>query len=476
MSITGNIYNIDQTLTGEGVTDLELNTLLVDGLFQNVNATFFKNINSNIQDQLDTLSSITPITGNSATIAIGTTTTLSSGSNVSVTNTGTTSDAILNFGIPRGIQGITPTIEIGSVTTGSTANVTIDNNILTNPKLNFTLVNGTNGITPTLQIGSVTNLDAGSTPTATLTPSILYPNNYTLNFGLVKGNKGDLGNKGDPGNNGDPGNDGITPTFSINPTIDNLASGQTPTITLTDDPTIANRKVFKFGLVRGAKGDKGDPGSDGDSSAATTAAVASAASSTAALASAAASATSAGAAATSAGAAAASAASAEESATSAISKVRHFTASDLPAKETLNGELVIKDTAGISSVISLNQSGDISTSNSISVIPTGSNKNAFIATSDGNLLTTGRISLDKGKIITTSTTTSIISDTINIGGTSNPSTINIGVGVGLDVTTNNTINIGNVASTINLYGNVNGFIKQETTGTRYVTTTPFTAW
>ena len=43
-SITGNIYNIDQSLTGDGITDLELNTLLVDKSFQNVNADFFKNI------------------------------------------------------------------------------------------------------------------------------------------------------------------------------------------------------------------------------------------------------------------------------------------------------------------------------------------------------------------------------------------------------------------------------------------------
>jgi hypothetical protein len=56
MSITGDIYNIDQTLTGEGVTDLELNTLLVDGLFQNVNANYYKNITSNIQDQLNNIS------------------------------------------------------------------------------------------------------------------------------------------------------------------------------------------------------------------------------------------------------------------------------------------------------------------------------------------------------------------------------------------------------------------------------------
>ena len=44
--------------------------------------------------------------GEAATIAVGTTTTLSAGSNATVNNSGTSSDAIFNFGIPQGIQGI----------------------------------------------------------------------------------------------------------------------------------------------------------------------------------------------------------------------------------------------------------------------------------------------------------------------------------------------------------------------------------
>jgi hypothetical protein len=115
----------------------------------------------------------------------------------------------------------------------------------------------------------------------------------------------------------------------------------------------------------------------------------------------------------SASAAAASASAAEESAISAALKVRHFTATDIPNKQTLNGQLNVKDTLGISTVISLNQSGDISTSNSISVNPTGSS-DVFTATSDGNLTTTGRVSLDNGRIITGKTPLTNI-NTINIG-------------------------------------------------------------
>ena len=44
MSITGDTYNIDLSLTGEGIADLELNTLQVDKTFQNVDANYFKNI------------------------------------------------------------------------------------------------------------------------------------------------------------------------------------------------------------------------------------------------------------------------------------------------------------------------------------------------------------------------------------------------------------------------------------------------
>lgn len=43
--------------------------------------------------------------GQAATITIGTTTTLPAGSNATVTNTGTSSNAVLNFGIPQGAQG-----------------------------------------------------------------------------------------------------------------------------------------------------------------------------------------------------------------------------------------------------------------------------------------------------------------------------------------------------------------------------------
>ena len=64
----------------------------------------------------------------SATITIGTTTTGAPGTPASVTNSGTSTNAILNFTIPAGIEGNAPELEIGTVTTGapgSEASVTI---------------------------------------------------------------------------------------------------------------------------------------------------------------------------------------------------------------------------------------------------------------------------------------------------------------------------------------------------------------
>ena len=52
--------------------------------------------------------------GNAATIAVGTTTTLSPGSSATVANVGTTSAAVFNFGIPSGLTGATgPGVPVG---------------------------------------------------------------------------------------------------------------------------------------------------------------------------------------------------------------------------------------------------------------------------------------------------------------------------------------------------------------------------
>ena len=57
-------------------------------------------------------------------------------------------------------------------------------------------VKGQDGITPTLRVGSVTTLEAGNNATVTMSES---NNEYTLNFGIPKGAKGDTGASGSGG-------------------------------------------------------------------------------------------------------------------------------------------------------------------------------------------------------------------------------------------------------------------------------------
>ena len=150
--------------------------------------------------------------GISPTLTIGTVSTLPSSSDATITNTGTSTNQIINHGIPRGTQGL----------------------------------QGDIGITPSFIIGSVSNLASGNTPfvnfdnTSTTT-------NKILNFGLVQGQQGIQGN---------PGNDGITPSFIIG-TVSNLASGNVPFINFDNTSTTTN-KIMNFGLVQGEKGEKGD--------------------------------------------------------------------------------------------------------------------------------------------------------------------------------------------------------------------------
>lgn len=69
----------------------------------------------------------------SITVSVGTTTTLPAGSNATVTNSGTGTDPILNFGIPAGVagaagadgqDGYSPAVTITSITGGHTVTIT----------------------------------------------------------------------------------------------------------------------------------------------------------------------------------------------------------------------------------------------------------------------------------------------------------------------------------------------------------------
>lgn len=173
-----------------------------------------------------------------------------------------------------GANGITPTLKVGSTSTGNAgtnANVTMtgNNNVYT---LNFVIpkgekgdtgakgdtgvkgqdgAKGADGITPTLKVGTVTTLAAGSNATVTMTEN---NNEYTLNFGIPKGNKGDTGASGGSGE-----------TTVINPTITigTVTNGDTASATITgDSPNYTLNLVLPKG-DKGAKGDKGDAGAKG---------------------------------------------------------------------------------------------------------------------------------------------------------------------------------------------------------------------
>ena len=88
--------------------------------------------------------------GAAATITVGTVTTLAPGASATVTNSGTSTAAQFDIGIPQGVQGIagiTPTVTVGTVNTlapGSLATVT-DTDPGPNMVLDFGLPRGTDG-------------------------------------------------------------------------------------------------------------------------------------------------------------------------------------------------------------------------------------------------------------------------------------------------------------------------------------------
>ena len=242
-------------------------------------------------DQLD----LSDVTGKAPNLFIGTVTTLPSGSNATATITPNGTDSyVINLGIPKGDNGEAPTIRVGTITQGSTANVVIrevSGELLfdfTLPKgdkgdtgakgdkgdkgdiptikvgtvtqgtanvvirevngeylFDFTLPNGSGGgITPTIKVGTVTQ---GVTADVTMRE---VSGEHLLDFTLPKGDKGEKGEKGDTGSKGekgDKGENGQTPSFTIG-TVTTLNPDQNATVTISG--TFPNL-VLNFGIPRG---------------------------------------------------------------------------------------------------------------------------------------------------------------------------------------------------------------------------------
>ena len=82
------------------------------------------------------------------------------------------------------------------------------------------------------------------------------------NIGLLKGDKGDKGDTGATGADGAKGQDGITPTLRVG-SVTTLEAGNNATVTMSESN---NEYTLNFGIPKGAKGDTGASGSSGSSS------------------------------------------------------------------------------------------------------------------------------------------------------------------------------------------------------------------
>lgn len=151
-----------------------------------------------------TSASWSTIASGANSVTVGTTTTLSSGSSATVTNSGTSTDLILDFGIPQGVQGNqgvagpANTLTIGTVTNGGSASATITGTS-PNQTLNLTLPQGP---AATIAVGTVTTVS--STTPAAITNSGS-SSAAVFDFSIPQGATGPAGATGPQGPQGDPG-------------------------------------------------------------------------------------------------------------------------------------------------------------------------------------------------------------------------------------------------------------------------------
>lgn len=226
--------------------------------------------------------------GTNTTVAIGTVTTGLSNSSATVTNSGTNSNAILDFSIPRGPQGLpgnngadstvpgpkgekgdlgdastvpgpqgqsgTPgnaaTVSVGSVSTGAPGSSASINNSGTSSAavLNFTIpkgdigvsgisgtngTNGSNGSAATISIGTVSTGSPGSSATVTNAGT---SNAAVLNFSIPAGQTGSTGVAGNTGATGAPG---TPPVKTFNSPLKILAINSIQQISTTQDAQVS---------------------------------------------------------------------------------------------------------------------------------------------------------------------------------------------------------------------------------------------
>ncbi len=190
--------------------------------------------------------------GDDRTIAVGTVTTGSAGSQVVVTNLGSSNAAVFNFTIPQGLKGDTG--DQGA--TGSKGD---------------TGSQGQPGTAATIQVGTVTGLAAGATPTITNAGTA---NAVVLNFGIpagATGAKGDTGEQGPTGATGSQGPIGLTgatgatgsqgeqgiPGTAATITIGTVTTGAAGSEAIVTNSGTSSAAVFNFTIPQGEQGTAG---------------------------------------------------------------------------------------------------------------------------------------------------------------------------------------------------------------------------
>jgi hypothetical protein len=153
--------------------------------------------------------------GPAATLEVGDVTTVAWDEPATVTNSGTTSDAIFDFELPRGRE---TTVTVGTVTTGAegTDVEIVNSGDEFDAVLDFTIPVGDTGTAATISVGTVTTGEPESSASVINSGT---PQDAVLNFSIPEGIQGIQGIAGPTGPTGPTGATGSTgPTGPTGPT------------------------------------------------------------------------------------------------------------------------------------------------------------------------------------------------------------------------------------------------------------------
>jgi len=193
--------------------------------------------------------------GPAASISIGT---VSAGSSASVTNVGTSGEAVLDFTLPKGDKGDTgntgsaATISVGTVSTGNAGSSASVTNVGTSGAAVFDITiprgdkgdkgdTGNTGSAATVSVGTVSTGNAGSSASVTNTGTA---GAAVLDITIPRGDKGDKGDTGSTGNTG------AAASIAVG-TVTTLSPGSSASVTNVGTSTNA---VFDIAIPKGDTG------------------------------------------------------------------------------------------------------------------------------------------------------------------------------------------------------------------------------